>query len=75
MHAITSSSSALAVYTRTLALASPFLEMFEKLSDYFLGDKDKTPRVDLRSLLQKITSSDPTEVPEYAPFLLCVGLC
>lgn len=72
MRAITSCSSALAVYTRTLALASPFLDLFDMISDNFIGSDDELPRVDLHSLLQQITSSDPTEIPECVILFLIV---
>lgn len=63
--AIISCSGALAVYTRTLSLASPFLELFDKLSDYFLSSEESTSAVDLDSLLHNVIWSDPTDIPRY----------
>lgn len=70
MKAISSCSSALAVYTRTLDNAAPYLKLFDKMSDSFLGNSDEpadcTPDLDhLRTILQRITFSGPWDPPEY----------
>ncbi|KAI1619318.1 fungal-specific transcription factor domain-containing protein [Exophiala viscosa] len=67
VRAIVACSSTLAVYTRHFAGAAPFLELFEKLSDRFLGSSDDPALANLNSLLrlrailQEIMSSDPSE--------------
>jgi len=65
--AIVACSSTLSVYTRQFTIGAPFLEVFEKLSDRFLGDGgdvglcDPTSMLRLRGILQEIMSSDPSE--------------
>ncbi|KIV77673.1 hypothetical protein PV11_09457 [Exophiala sideris] len=67
VRAIVACSSTLAVYTRHFAAGAPFLELFEKLSDRFLGGSDDSGLHDvnsllhLRSTLREIMSSDPSE--------------
>lgn len=67
VRAIVACTSALAVYSRYFPTAAPFLELFEKLSDRFLGSSGD-PSVDdpqslssLRTTLWEIMSSDPYE--------------
>lgn len=79
MRAISSCSSALAVYTRALDSAAPYLQLFDKLSDHFLGNSDETgdctPDLDnLRTTLQRITFSAPWESPEYVCHVLFVSM-
>lgn len=67
LRAINSCSSALAVYTGTLGIAKPYLQLFEKLADYFLIYADdhtlgSSPH-NLRSLLEDITSCEPAAIP------------
>lgn len=67
--AIVACSSALAIYTRSLTTASIFLELFEKLSDGFLGSDEEMeapqyPDLSLRSILQEIIASAPAEMPK-----------
>ncbi|KAL2821300.1 fungal-specific transcription factor domain-containing protein [Aspergillus cavernicola] len=66
--AIVACSSALAIYTRSLATASIFLELFDRLSDSFLGDDGDTRAPlcsdhSLRTILQDIIGSAPAEMP------------
>lgn len=68
-NALSSCSSALAVYTQKTPTALKFLQLFEKLSDYHLSDGDVTsgysPDIEtLRSILHRITSSGPSETLE-----------
>ncbi|KAJ4264220.1 hypothetical protein NW762_005414 [Fusarium torreyae] len=68
VRAIVACSSALAIYSKSLATASIFLELFEKLADGFLGgdeneDPPKHPDLRLRSVLQDIIASAPAEMP------------
>jgi hypothetical protein len=78
--AIVACSSALAIYTRSLASASIFLEIFDRLSDGFLGDDGDTgvrPPMSLSSLkaiLQDITGSAPADMPRFALFSLYMKL-
>lgn len=70
LRAISQCSSALAVFSSTLETAQPLLQLFDMLSDQFLGDGDQ-PTVchpnltNLRSILQRIISSGPSETLEY----------
>ncbi|KAL3441360.1 fungal-specific transcription factor domain-containing protein [Aspergillus insuetus] len=78
--AIVACSSALAIYTRSLASASIFLEIFDRLSDGFLGDDGDTgarspmPLSALRVILQDITGSAPADMPRFAIFSLYMKL-
>ncbi|KAF4970530.1 hypothetical protein FSARC_2439 [Fusarium sarcochroum] len=68
VRAIVACSSALAIYSKSLATASIFLELFEKLADGFLGgdeneDPPKHPDLPFRSILQEIIASAPAEMP------------
>lgn len=57
------------MYTGSLAAARPYLHLFEMLSDHFLAyDEDRTSNSsneELKSLLQRVTSCDPSEIPQY----------
>ncbi|KAF2165375.1 hypothetical protein M409DRAFT_24225 [Zasmidium cellare ATCC 36951] len=68
LKAISACSSALSVYTRSLAPAAPFLQLFDKLCDLFLSRNDQSdgglPIDELRNILQKVVSSDPSETSE-----------
>ncbi|RVX67198.1 hypothetical protein B0A52_08632 [Exophiala mesophila] len=69
VRAIVACSSGLAVYSRHFPSGAPFMELFEKLSEPFLGQSDNLdegwrarstmPR--MKRLLQEIMSSDPSE--------------
>ena len=70
MKAIIACSSTLAVYTRMFVAAAPFREMFEQLFDEFLccgGDGSSTSEkgrlAELRPVLEKALSSDPSHIP------------
>ncbi|KAK5994504.1 Quinate permease-like protein [Cladobotryum mycophilum] len=73
--ALSSCSSALTIYTQKVTIATPFLQLFEKLSDRFLRDSEapEGPHSDmntLRSILQTIASSGPSETLELFHTLL-----
>ena len=56
------------MYTRVLPAASPFLRVFEDISNLFVGDDDhrntiRSPKV--RHVLNRIVSSDPSEASGY----------
>lgn len=69
LRAIIACSGTLAVYTRTYAVAAPFRELFEKLSDEFLDTGDEPTIHDpehlyrMRLILKDIALGDPSEVP------------
>ncbi|KIW47681.1 hypothetical protein, variant [Exophiala oligosperma] len=66
--AIVACSSTLSVCTRQFPVGAPFLEIFEKLSDRFLGPHDEltshepSSMLHLRTLLEEIMSNDPSQV-------------
>ena len=57
------------MYTRAYAAGAPFRELFEKLSDEFLGNRDEPMVYDderfarLRTILNEVASNDPSEIP------------
>ncbi|QKX63019.1 uncharacterized protein TRUGW13939_10187 [Talaromyces rugulosus] len=63
-HAISSCLSALAIYARMLPSVAPFLHLFEMLSDLFVRNDHASgeyPVGEVRRVLNKIVSSDPSE--------------
>lgn len=59
---------ALSVYTRVLPSVAPFLRLFENVSNRFFCDHHVTethPSPEVRNLLNKIISSDPSETSGY----------
>ena len=74
VRAIVACSSALAIYTKSLSTASIFLELFERLSDRFLGNDEgveapRHPDLALRSVLGEIIASAPADMPKSVPRL------
>lgn len=66
--AISSCLSALAIYARMLPSVSPFLHLFEMLSDLFVRNDHASgeyPMGEVRRVLNKIVSSDPSETSGY----------
>lgn len=66
--AISACSSALAVYTRVLPSVAPFLRLFEDVANKVVCDHHHTefcPSSEVQSLLSRIISSDPSEIPRY----------
>ncbi|KAJ6060684.1 hypothetical protein N7499_012728 [Penicillium canescens] len=64
--AISACLSALAVYTRVLPAVAPFLRLFEDLSNLLVCDDhefETHPSHKLRTILNRIVSSDPSEAP------------
>ncbi|KAJ5995853.1 hypothetical protein N7481_002830 [Penicillium waksmanii] len=64
--AISACSSALAVYTRVLPSVAPFLRLFEDVANKVVRDDHDTefsPSPEVQSLLSRIISSDPSEIP------------
>ncbi|KAJ5333384.1 uncharacterized protein N7506_007167, partial [Penicillium brevicompactum] len=62
--AISACLSALAVYTRVLPAIAPFLRLFEDLSNLLVYDdnrSDTPPSPEVRNVLNRIVSSDPSE--------------
>lgn len=62
--AISSCLSALAIYARILPSVAPFLHLFEMLSDLFVRNDHASgeyPMGEVRRVLNKIVSSDPSE--------------
>lgn len=62
--AISACLSALAVYTRVLPAIAPFLRLFEDLSNLLVYDDHKSdshPSPEVRNVLNRIVSSDPSE--------------
>ena len=61
-------------------MAIPFLELFDKLSDRFLGNEDDAVLLQpsdqrLKATLQRIVQSEPSEVPKYDIFPRVRGTC
>lgn len=74
VRAIIACSSALAIHAKTLSIAWPFLQLFEKLSDPFLGNGDTWSSgtysmAKLGDILRHLADCQPSEVPEYASHL------
>ncbi|KAJ5569880.1 uncharacterized protein N7459_009310 [Penicillium hispanicum] len=70
--AISACLSGLAVYTRVLPAVAPFLRLFENVSNLFVCDDrgpEVLPNVKVRSLLNKIVSSDPSDAPDWLPLV------
>ena len=66
--AISACLSALAVYTRVLPAVAPFLRLFEDLSNLLVCDDHGSeihPSPEVRNVLNRIISSDPSETPRY----------
>lgn len=66
--AISACLSALAVYTRVLPAVAPFLRLFEDLSNLLVCDDHGSeihPSPEVRNVLNRIVSSDPSETPGY----------
>lgn len=66
--AICACLSALAVYTRVLPSVTPFLRLFEDVSNLFVCNDHGSeihPSLKVRSLLNRIVSSDPSETSGY----------
>ncbi|OJJ80669.1 uncharacterized protein ASPGLDRAFT_51083 [Aspergillus glaucus CBS 516.65] len=64
--AISACLSALAVYTRVLPAVAPFLRLFEDLSNLLVCDDHGSeihPSPEVRNVLNRIVSSDPSETP------------
>ena len=68
LRAINACSSALGVYTGALSVARSYLQLYDRLSTPFLAfstdDSGNTLSENLRLLLQKVTSCEPSEIPE-----------
>ena len=65
--AISACLSALAVYTRVLPAVAPFMRLFEDVSNLFVCNdhgSDIPPSSKVRSLLNRIVSSDPSETSQ-----------
>ncbi|KAJ6123230.1 hypothetical protein N7512_005695 [Penicillium capsulatum] len=65
--AISACLSALAVYTRVLPAVAPFLRLFEDVSNLFVCNdygSEAYPSSNVRSLLNRIVSSDPSETSQ-----------
>lgn len=66
--AISACLSALAVYTRVLPSVAPFLQLFEDVSNLFVRNDHGSeihPTSKVRHVLNRIVSSDPSEVSGY----------
>lgn len=69
IQAILACSSGLAIYARSLSIGKTFLELFEKLTEPFLGGENEVgtplrgPQGDLQAVLKKIVCSEPAEMP------------
>lgn len=67
--AIIACSNTLAMHTRMYEAVAPFRELFEKLSDIFLGNLDTTANQNtaymnrFRSFLREVLSSNPADIP------------
>lgn len=65
--AISACLSALAVYTRVLPAVAPFLRLFEDVSNLFMRNdhgSEAYPSSNVRTLLNRIVSSDPSETSQ-----------
>lgn len=57
--------SALSVYTRVLPAVAPFLRLFEELSNLLVCGAETNSSLNVRDILNRVVSSDPSETPGY----------
>lgn len=69
LRAINACSSALGVYTGALSVARSYLQLYDRLATPFLSfgvhDTGRESNEALKLLLKKVTSCEPSEIPEY----------